>query len=94
MTPQLRKYLDLERLMLEAEAVDEAVAESIREVMDGVWYALTVEERNILDERTAQGPIRVMECVRLPITAILRRPLLAIKKPYDGKPVSSWRKSA
>jgi len=95
MTPALRKYVDLERIMLELEAVDEGAAEAVREVMDGLWYALSAQEHSLLDERNAGGPIRVLESVRLPAgTAILQKPSVASARPYDGKPVSGWRKVA
>ncbi len=92
MTSTLRKYLDLKTIMAELEAVDEAAAESQREIMDGLWYSLSDSERSVLDDRTLAGPIRVLEAVRLPATsALLQRPPLTTQRLYDGNPVRGWR---
>jgi hypothetical protein len=95
MTPGLRRYLDLEDLMLKAEGVDEAAADALRDVMDRVWYGLTADDRRLLDERRIEGPIRVLECVHLPEpSSLLRPPARAAKKPHDHKPILNWRRPA
>ena len=52
MTPRLRKYLELERLMLVLDENGDASAEALRDAMDPVWYSLTDDERRVLDERS------------------------------------------
>ena len=51
MTRLLSLYLELERLMLVAEGVDERTANVIRDAMDPIWYALTDRDRESLDQR-------------------------------------------
>ena len=51
MTPQLRKYLELERRMLRLEAEGED-ADEIRDLLDPIWYSLSDLERKSLDDRT------------------------------------------
>lgn len=55
MTPRLRIYLELERLMLIFDEEGDAAAEALRGAMDPIWYALTGEERRLLDERRIVG---------------------------------------
>jgi hypothetical protein len=97
MTPRLRIYLELERLMLAAENVGEAMAEVIRDAMDPIWYALTGEERRVLDDRSV-GTIRTLEGLRIPLGDHLyyadpgppqKRPL-----PSPSQPITDWRKAA
>ena len=95
MTPRLGKYVALEKIMLELEAVDERAAEAVREVMDELWYGLSPDERLMLDGRKVAGPIRVLESVRLPLsTAILQHPSIATARPYNRRPVHGWRGAA
>lgn len=92
MSPALRKYVELERIMLDLDAVDERAAEAVREVMDDVWYGLSEDERASLDERSVVGPIKVLEPVRVPVTADVLTPRkIASMRPYDGRPVRGWR---
>jgi len=73
MTNALRKYLDLESVMLGLEALDARAADAVRDVMDEVWYQLSDTDRRSLDERTAPGPFRVREEARLPLKGVLLR---------------------
>jgi len=52
MTPRLRKYLELERLMLILEDEGDRGADALRDLMDPLWYSLSDEERRLLDQRT------------------------------------------
>lgn len=45
MTPRLRQYLVLERLMLELDAAGDPIADVLRDAMDPIWYALSDDER-------------------------------------------------
>ena len=51
MTSRLRKYLEMERLMMILDVEGDAAAEALRDAMDPIWYSLTDEERRLLDER-------------------------------------------
>jgi len=97
MTPRLRIYLELERLMLAAENVGEGLADAIRDAMDPIWYTFTEEERRVLDDRSV-GIVRSLEGVRIPLGDHLyyadpgppqRRPL-----PSPSQPITDWRKAA
>ena len=93
MTNELRSYMELEKLMLAAEAVDERAADALRDIMDEAWYRLSDADRRSLDARTIPGPMRVLEEVRLPMTkALFRAPTLPPPtKLYDHTPVRMWR---
>ena len=66
LTPTLRTYLELERLMLILdEEGTSAVADSLRDIMDPLWYSMTEEDRRFLDDR-AIGRIRSLEEIRVP----------------------------
>jgi hypothetical protein len=46
------RYLTLERMMMEAdERGDEPFADSLRDIMDSIWYQLSDEEYNFLNNR-------------------------------------------
>jgi hypothetical protein len=46
------RYLALERVMMEAdERGDEPFADSIRDVMDSIWYQLSDQEHGVLNNR-------------------------------------------
>jgi hypothetical protein len=96
MSKELRNYLDLEKIMLEAEAVDERAADAVRDIMDEVWYRLSETDRRSLDARTIPGPMRVLEEVRLPMTReLFQMPALPrLARVYDGTPVTGWRSVA
>jgi hypothetical protein len=48
----LAKYLKLERQMLEADAQgNEALGDSLRDLMDPIWYQLSSDDRNWLNNR-------------------------------------------
>lgn len=54
MSPRLLAYLDLERAMLALDGQgDEALADRVRDAMDPLWYALTDDEHQWLDDRAA-----------------------------------------
>ena len=66
MTPRLRKYLELERLMLLLDEDGDPGADALRDAMDPIWYMLTADERRLLDERTI-GHIKMLEAIRVPV---------------------------
>lgn len=95
MSDALRKYVDLEKVMLQLESIDERAADAIRDVMDDVWYALSADERSQLDSRNPSGPFRILEAVRLPVTpAIVCKPVVAGFKLYDEARNRDWRGAA
>lgn len=91
MTPRLRRYLELERLMLELDAAGDAVADVLRDAMDPIWYALSDEERRILDERTV-GRIRSIEEIRVPAGRDVFGPAqsLAPQRRFPHGPIGGW----
>ena len=52
MTPRLRTYIELERLMLILDEDGNPAADALRDVMDPLWYSLSDEERQVLDDRS------------------------------------------
>jgi hypothetical protein len=67
-TPALRTYLELERLMLLLDEDDNSTAaDALRDVMDPLWYSLNEDDRRFLDDRTI-GRIRSLEEIRVPVS--------------------------
>jgi len=95
MTPRLRIYLELERLMLALENVDGRAADALRDAMDPIWYALTEQERGVLDQRSV-GVITDLEGLRVPVDDRLYCPELGPPKdrPLPHEPIQGWRKAA
>ena len=51
---RLNAYLFLERAMLELDATDDELADEVRDAMDPVWYALSYEDRQLLNNRESR----------------------------------------
>jgi hypothetical protein len=51
MSPELRRYLDLEQAMLALDAHGNPEADHVRDIMDGAWHDLTAEDRAWLNAR-------------------------------------------
>lgn len=94
MTPQMRKYLELERRMLRLEAVGDEDADKIRDLLDPIWYSLTEFERKMLDERTI-GRIYSAEGIRVPAGDELfaSRPFVESKRLPKGT-ITDWNDAA
>ncbi len=95
MTPLLHLYLDLERLMLVAENVDETVANVLRDAMDPIWHALTNADREVLDQREVHF-IQSLEGLRVPVGDRLYHAPLGHpeKRAIPKEPIRGWRKAA
>ena len=95
MTHLLHFYLDLERLMMVAEGIDEGVANSLRDAMDPIWHSLTDADREVLDQREVNF-ITSLEGLRIPVSDHLycapSGPLE--KRPIPKEPIEGWRKAA
>jgi len=95
MTIRLEFYLELERLMLAAEH-DEKIAEGIRDAMEPIWYSLSKEEHEFLDNRTV-SPIKSIEGLRVPagtqLKYVVSRPVKK-RRLTSGQLVKGWRKVA
>lgn len=95
MTPRLRKYLELERLMLVLDDDGDSAAEALRDAMDPIWYSLTEDERRILDERTV-GRIKSLEEIRIPAgSSVFGQPVQPVgPRPFPTDPIGDWRLAA
>lgn len=91
MTPRLRVYLELERLMLSLDETDAVSADALRDAMDPLWYSLGSQERQLLDERSL-GVITSLEGLRVPIghhlAYALERP--SPRRPLPQVPIRDW----
>ena len=92
MTPRLREYLELERLMLILDEGSDSGADALRDAMDPIWYSLSDEERRILDERTI-GRIKSLEEIRVPANSRVfgPAPAPAARRPLPKGPISGWK---
>ena len=91
MTPLLSLYVDLERAMLAAEAIDQSFADSIRDVMDPIWYALSADERKLLNER----PGDFIQGLRRPLgDDLFYNPDPPEQRPIPRDPIVGWRSPA
>lgn len=95
MTPRLRRYLELERLMLILDEEGDAGAETLRDAMDPIWYSLTDEERRLLDERRI-GRIRSLEEIRVPAGSevFCEAPAPAERRTIPQGPIGGWKLAA
>lgn len=95
MTPQLRKYLELERLMLILDEEGDRGADALRNAMDPIWYSLSDEERRILDERTI-GRIKSVEEIRVPAgdRVFGPTPAPAARRAFPKGPIRGWTSAA
>ena len=51
MSPELRRYLDLEQAMVELDAHGNPEADQVRDVMDDAWHVLNIVDRDWINER-------------------------------------------
>ena len=94
MTPRLRKYLELERLMLILEEEGDRGADALRDLMDPIWYSLSDEERRILDQRTI-GRIKSVEAIRVPAGTLFGPvPTPVPHRALPKVPISGWASAA
>lgn len=95
MTPRLRKYLELERLMLVLDEEGDRAADVLRDAMDPIWYSLSNDERRILDARTI-GRIRSLEEIRVPAGSRVfgLPPDPPPLRPVPRTPIRDWRSAA
>jgi hypothetical protein len=59
LSKQVEIYLRLERIMIELDDRDDSFAENIRDLMDPLWYGLSDEDHEFLDNR-GEIDIRVL----------------------------------
>lgn len=95
---QMSRYLVLERLMLEAdERGEEPFADSLRDIMDGLWLALADVERDRLNQR---GMISLSSLypITMSVTADVLHPATDERTthftPHAPYVLGDWRMSA
>jgi len=95
MTPRLRKYLELERLMLIMDEDGNQAADALRDAMDPIWYSLSGEERRILDQRNI-GRIKSLEEIRVPAGSRVFGPAPppAMRLALPKEPIRGWTLAA
>lgn len=87
----MQAYLELERLMLSLDERDGVSSDAIRDAMDPIWYGLSDDEREVLDQRSI-GLITSLEAFRVPISQQLRyaptdrQP----RRTLPSSPITDW----
>jgi len=90
MTPRLRIYLELERVLLLVEADNEIAAEALRDAMDPIWYSMTEDERRVLDDR-AVGRLASLEVIRVPADQVFGSPPGPVaRRSLPPEPLKDW----
>lgn len=102
MSVRLDAYTALERVMLELDEADDALADRLRDMMDPIWYALTDEEHALLDARTiaAAGQLHPIRCPAGPGLFIPPRgeagepPAATVRDTAVGRTFVGWELAA
>ncbi len=92
------RYLSLERIMMEAdEGGDEPFADSLRDLMDSIWYRLSDEEHDLLNNRGFVS-IATLYPVTIPISDVAFSEAPPPTAPYQERHeewiVKDWRLEA
>jgi hypothetical protein len=93
---RLDAYLDLERTMRALDDVGDPIADTLRDALDPIWYALADDERAFLNRRVVvSGPVYA---VRLAPDANLfvavPAPSLSTTVPTPPIPIVDWKYAA
>lgn len=92
MTPELRRYLDLEQAMVALDVHGNPEADRIRDMMDGAWRALSAPDRDFINARTLP-PLGAE--LRLTVgNTLFTEPLKATPTKPVAWQFDSWRRSA
>ncbi len=90
MSARLDAYLDVERNMLALDDVDDPMADALRDALDTIWYALTDEERTILNRREiAPGPVYAVR-VAVDDSLFVEIPALGPPNAQPNAPIDEW----
>jgi hypothetical protein len=76
--------------MLAAEVIDERLAAGVRDAMDPIWFALSADERNLLD----QIPVDFVQGLRVPLTDELFDIPVPETRRIPREPIEGWRSAA
>lgn len=91
MNPLLREYLNLESVMLTLDALDEALADRVRDAMDPLWHQLPAEDRAWLNTRDLRWDA-THGSISLPLSAsVLHAPPPVEPAALPGAPITDWR---
>lgn len=93
MTPRLRQYLELERLLLTLEE-ESSEAELLRDAMDPVWLSLSEADRRLLDQRAA-GTYERLEAIGIAAGPELYCDVpRATARSFPAQPLTGWQDAA
>lgn len=95
MKPMLESYLELERIMRVLDELGDPTADALRDIMDPLWYRLSPEERQLLDQRSI-GDLRAIVEIRLPLEeGLFSEPIPSPSpRPIPDAPVPDWKRAA
>lgn len=91
MNPLLREYLNLESVMLTLDALDESLADRVRDAMDPLWHQLSVQDRDWLNTRDLRWDV-THGSISLPLSASVLRAAPPIEPAaLPATPIIDWR---
>lgn len=90
---KLSLYLEMERLMLALEGDNVQAADTVRDLMDPLWYDLEDEDRVFLDNRTISS-VHTFEWVTVPMAACVVQVLPAGPSEIPAGEIADWKTAA
>ncbi len=94
MSPELRRYLELERAMLALDEVRDPRADTLRDAMDPLWFDLSDEEQGWLNSRQ-EVPLHRPRCITLVVgREFYVEPMTAEFRAAPGGPIKGWYSAA
>ncbi len=93
LSKNLARYLEMERLMLSLEGDNVPAADTLRDLMDPLWYLLTEDERTFLDNRSV-SPVDVLEWVSVPLSTCLFERTQLVQRPIIEGAIKDWKTAA
>lgn len=94
MNARLSAYLELEWLMLKLDDEASEAADSIRDLMDPLWYSLSESDRAYLDSRDFAKAVHGASITLHAGRALFCTPVSPRSVPLPTGPIKHWNEAA